>query len=351
MKKKLFGIIMAILLAFSMFGCSKDAPKEKEEQSAKEPLSRTEIFMGTVVKITLYDNASEKILDKAFDRVVEIEDLVSINKEGTELDELNNSAGIKSVKLSDTTYDIIKKGLEYSKLSEGGYDLTIGPLVKLWSIGLPEANVPTKEEIEDTIKKIDYSKVELNQETKEAFITDEGMKIDLGSIAKGYAADEIVKILKEEGVTQAIVDLGGNIFAMGLKEGNKNWKIGIQNPFDNRGSVVGSIEVTDKSVVTSGVYERYLEKDGVKYHHILNPKTGYPYETDIIGVSIVADKSIDADALSTLVFTKGIEEGIKFVEKLDGIDAIFINDKNEVYITAGLKDNFKIINESFKLIN
>lgn len=351
MKKKLFGIIMTILLVFGVVGCSKDITKNSEQQSAQEPLSRTEIFMGTVVKVTLYDNASEEILDKAFDRVVEIEDLVSINKENTELDELNDNAGIKSVKLSDTTYDIIEKGVVYSKLSEGGYDLTIGPLVKLWSIGLPEANVPTEEKIQETIKKIDYAKVELNPETKEVFLSEEGMIIDLGSIAKGYAADEIVKILKEEGVTQAIVDLGGNIFAMGLKQGNKNWKIGIQNPFDNRGSSVGSVEVTDKSVVTSGVYERYLEKDGVKYHHILNPKTGYPYETDIVGVSIVADKSIDADALSTLVFTKGIEEGIKFVEKLDGVDAIFINDKNEVYVTNGLKGNFKIINESFKLIN
>lgn len=351
MKKKLFGIIMTILLVFGMVGCSKGKTKEKEDQSATEPLSRTEIFMGTVVKITLYDNASDEILDKAFNRVVEIENLVSINKENTELDELNSNAGIKSVRLSDTTYDIIEKGLEYSKLAEGGYDLTIGPLVKLWSIGLPEANVPIDEKIQATIKKIDYSKVQLNPGTKEVFLSEEGMLIDLGSIAKGYAADEIAKILKEEGVKQAIVDLGGNIFAMGLKEGNKNWKIGIQNPFDDRGSVVGSVEVTDKSVVTSGVYERYLEKDGVKYHHILNPKTGYPYETDIIGVSIVADKSMDADALSTLVFTKGIEEGIKFVEKLDGIDAIFINEKNEVFITDGLKDNFKIINESFKLIN
>lgn len=349
MKKKLFSIIMTMILVFSLVGCSND--KKEVEETPAEPMSRTEIFMGTVVKVTLYDGQSEETIDKVFDRVVEIEDLVSINKEGTELDELNNNAGKSSVKLSDTSYEIIEKGVEYSKLAEGGYDLTIGPLVKLWSIGLPEAKVPTEKEIQETTKLIDYSKVQLNPETKEAYLSEEGMLIDLGSIAKGYAADEIVKILKEEGVTQAIVDLGGNIFAMGLKEGNKNWKIGIQNPFDNRGSVVGSVQVTDKSVVTSGIYERFLEKDGVKYHHILNPRTGYPYETDIVGVSIIADKSIDADALSTLVFTKGIEEGIKFVEKLDGVDAIFINKDNEVYITDGLKDNFKMINESFKLMN
>lgn len=345
MSKKIIVMIMTILLTCGLIGCNK----ETQEEEPKEPLSRTEIFMGTVVKVTIYDGGSEEILDKAFERVVEIEDLVSINKEGTELQNLNENAGIKGVKLSDTTYDIIEKGIKYSKMSDGGYDLSIGPLVKLWSIGLPEANVPTKEKIQETIQYIDYSKVKLNPQTKEVFLSEENMIVDLGSIAKGYAADEIVEILKKEGVTQAIVDLGGNIYAMGLKEGNKNWKIGIQNPFDDRGSVVGSVSVTDKSVVTSGIYERFLEKDEVKYHHILNPKTGYPYETDIVGVSIIADESIDADALSTLVFTKGIEEGIKFVEQLDGIDAVFINKDNEVYITEGIKDNFKLINESFKL--
>lgn len=350
MRKKILGIIMIIILIFNITGCSKQSTKESE-QIKQNQISRTEIFMGTVVKVTMYDSTNEEILDKVFDRVIEIENLVSINKEGTELDELNNNAGIKPVKLSDTSYDIIEKGIEYSKMSQGGYDLTIGPLVKLWSIGLPEENVPDDKKIKETIKHIDYSKVQLNPQTKEVLLLEEGMKIDLGSIAKGYAADEIVKILKEEGVTQAIVDLGGNIYAMGLKDGNKNWKIGIQNPFDNRGNIVGSIEVSNKSVVTSGVYERFLEKDGKKYHHILNPKTGYPYDSDIVGVSIIADESIDADAISTLVFTKGIEKGIEFVEQLDSIDAIFINDKNEVYITTGLKDNFKIVNDSFKLAN
>ena len=177
------------------------------------------------------------------------------------------------------------------------------------------------------------------------------MLLDLGSIAKGYAADEIVKILKEENINSAIIDLGGNIYALGFKEGNKNWKIGIQNPFDNRGKIVGSLEVSNKTVVTSGVYERYIEQDGQTYHHILNPETGYPYETDIAGVSIIADKSIDGDALSTLVFTKGLEKGLELVENIDGVDAIFITNNKEVYVTKDLKDNFKITNEEFILKN
>lgn len=342
MSKKIIMIIMSLVLSISVVGCSKNN---------KDPISRTELTMGTVVKITLFDGGSEEVLDKAFNRIGEIEDLVSVNKEGTELDKLNENSGIKPVKLSDTSYDIINKGLYYTKLSKGGYDLTIGPLVKLWSIGLPEAKVPTQEEINQAISKIDYSKVEINPDTKEVFLTEKGMSIDLGSIAKGYATDEVVDILKTEGVKSAIIDLGGNIYALGLKEGNKNWNIGIQNPFDDRGSAIGSLQVSDKTVVTSGVYERYIEKDGIKYHHILNPTTGYPYDTEIQGVSIIADKSIDGDALSTLIFTKGIDEGLELVESLKGVDAIFITNEKKVYITEGLRGNFKITNEDFKLFN
>lgn len=343
MKKKLIIMIMAMILSVLSIGCTK--------QQVSSQIERTEVIMGTVVKITLYEGGSKEILDKAFERIAEIESLVSINKEGTEIEELNKNAGINGVKVSDTSYDIIEKALYYSEMSNGGYDLTIGPLVKLWGIGMPNAKVPTQVEIDETIKKIDYSKVKINPNTKEVFLSEEGLMIDLGSIAKGYTADEVVKLLREEGVEQAIVDLGGNIYAMGLKDGDTNWKIGIQSPFNDRGNTVGSVEVSDKTVVTSGVYERFVEKDGVKYHHILNPDTGYPYETEIAGVSIIADKSIDADALSTLIFTKGLDEGLDMVEKLDKIDAVFITNKKEVYITEGLRGNFEITNKEFKLSN
>ena len=343
MNKKLIAIILTISLLFGLVGCTS----AKEE----EPISRTELFMGTAIKVTLYDNQSEDILDKVFKKVIEIEDLVSINKKNTEIYNLNENSGIKPVKLSDTSFNIIKKGLEYSEMSKGAYDISIGPLVKLWSIGLPEAKVPTQEEINEIIKYVDYSNIEINNSRKEVYLSKEDMQLDLGSIAKGYTADEIVKLLKSEGVKKAIIDLGGNIYALGKKSEDKNWTIGIQNPFDDRGSAIGTIEVANKSVVTTGTYERFIEKDGVKYHHILNPKTGYPYETDIAGVSIVADKSVDADALSTLIFTKGLEEGFELVESIDGIDAVFVmNDKN-VYVTKNLNENFKLINEGFKLGN
>ncbi len=345
--KKVIAIISSIFLLGAMVGCSSS---NTMGETKDEKVSKTEIFMGTAITITLYNGENEEIFDKVFDKIYEIESLVSINDKNTEINNLNDKAGIEPVKLSDTSYYIVKKALEYSKISEGGYDLTIGPLVKLWSIGLPEQKVPTKEEIDNTIKKIDYSKVEINDETKEVFLKEKGMMIDLGSIAKGYAADEIVNILKQEDVKQAIINLGGNIYAMGLKNNELDWTIGIQNPFSDRGDIVGSVSVHDKSVVTSGVYERFIEEEGVRYHHILNPKTGYPYESEIAGISIISDKSIDGDALSTLIFTKGVHEGIELVEQLEGIDAIFITNKKEVYLTSGLKNNFNITNDSFNLI-
>lgn len=343
MSKKLLTMIVIFISAIGNIGCSKE--------NSNQPISRTEIFMGTPISIMLYDKGNQKVLDEVFKKIMEIEDSVSINKENTEISKLNKNAGIDKVKLNNISYDILKKGIEYSRLSNGSYDITIGPLVKLWSIGLENARVPSKEEINNTINYIDYNNVKIDDYTKEAFLTQKGMEIDLGSIAKGYAADEVVKILKKEGINKAIIDLGGNIYTLGSKNSDNNWKVGIQDPFRDRGEVIGAIEVSDKTVVTTGVYERFIEEDGVRYHHILNPKTGYPYETDIVGVSIITDNSIDADALSTLTFTKGLKEGLKFVEDLENVDAIFITNDKKIYMTKNIKENFELINNEFKISN
>lgn len=323
----------------------------KENDKNTDPISRTELFMGTVVRITIYDSTDESILDKAFNRVAEIESLVSINEDGTELDEVNANSGIQPIAVSDTTYTIVKKALEYSKLSNGDFDLTIGPLVKLWSIGLEGEKVPTQEEIDSVLPLINYKNVELDDNNKTIYLKEKGMIIDLGSIAKGYAADEISKILTENNVNSAIIDLGGNILAHGMKKSGDLWKIGIRNPHTDKGGIIGILKVKNKTVVTSGIYERYIEKDGVQYHHLLNPNTGYPFDNNIAGVSIITDKSIDADALSTTVFAKGIDEGLKFVESLDNVDAIFISKDDKVYITSGIKDSFSLDDDSLTLVN
>ena len=343
-RNKVISLLIGIFLIFSLIGCTNSKDHSK-------PLSKTEYFMGTVVTVTLYDNKSEKIIDKAFEEVKKIEQLVSINMDGTELDEVNNNSGIKPVKVSDDTYNIIKKGLEYSSLTNGSFDITIGPLVKLWSIGLPEAKVPTLDEIKGTLKYINYKDVEINDSEKTVFLKKPGMIIDLGGIAKGYTADVIAQTLKDEGVEKAIIDLGGNIYALGEKSENTLWRIGIQNPDQTRGEIVGSINVKDKSIVTSGIYERFIEQDGVKYHHILSPESGYPYDNEIAGVTIISDKSIDGDALSTSVFSMGITKGLEFINSQPDTEAIFITKDHKIYLTEGSQEIFKLTNDDFEIMN
>lgn len=346
-KKMIKRLSIYLLLIFSLVilgGCSKD-------NKVIEPLSKSEVLMGTVVTISLYDSKDETVLDKVFNKVKELESILSINENGTLVDEINNEAGISPVKVDDDTYNIVKKSLEYSKLSNGLFDISVGPIVKLWNIGLPEARVPSQEEITEKLPLVGYNDIEIDDTNKTVFLKRKGMMIDLGGIAKGYTADVISDMLTEEGVKSAIINLGGNVFAHGKKVNGDDWKIGIQNPFTERGGIVGSITTSNKSVVTSGIYERYIEQDGVKYHHILNPSTGYPYDNEIAGITIVSDKSTDGDALSTSVFAMGVEEGMKFVNTLDGIDAIFITKDYKVYITDGLKSIFTLTNSDFTLEN
>jgi len=346
--KKIKLITICTLLAITLTGCSK---KIAEPVQPVEPISGTEFLMGTVCTIKIYDKSSTEVLDKAFKRIAEIEDIMTISKEKSEVIDINNAAGEKAVKISEGTMEVLKEGVKFAGLTEGKMDITVGPLVKLWGIGTEEARVPSKEEIAEKKALINYKDLILDEKNKTAFLKNKGMVIDLGAIAKGYTADEVAKVLKENGVEHAIINLGGNVFAMGKNVTGTPWKVGIQDPFTQRGEIIGLIEVDNKSVVTSGIYERYFEKEGKKYHHILSTSTGYPSDNSIAGVSIISEKSIDGDATSTSVFAMGVEEGLKFVNAMPGVEAIFITKDKEVYITPGLKDNFKLTDGQFTLKN
>lgn len=234
---------------------------------------------------------------------------------------------------------------KYSEETNEAFNMTIGAVTQLWRIGFDDARKPEQSEIDNALQHIDYKKVEFNDKDKTVYLQEKGMIIDLGAIAKGYIADEAVKVLKDNGVTAAIVDLGGNVFVLGHSpRGNDEpWTIGIQDPNQARGTVVGTIKESNKTVVTSGIYERYLEVDGKKYHHLFDSRTGYPFDNDIAGISIVTNKSIDGDALSTSAYAMGTKAGLEFVEGLgDGTEAIFVTKDDKVYLTKGLEDNFEI---------
>lgn len=341
-KKKLVSIFLLIIFVFSFSGC---------QTKEIEPISKEGLFLGTYCKITVYDDVSRDVLEKAFNRISDIENKMTINKPESELIDVNSKSGLDYVRVSPDTFYVIKKGIYYSKLSKGNFDISIGPIVKLWNIGTDKARVPSNEEIQNKLPLVNYENILLDEKNSKVKLNQKNMIIDLGGIAKGYAGDEVKKVLKECGVTHALIDLGGNILTLGSKINNRDWKLGVQDPFNSRGEYLGTINVTDKSVVTSGVYERYLEKNGKRYHHILSTHNGYPVENSLVSVSIISDKSIDGDALSTTAFSLGLDEGLKLIESLDNVEAIFVTKDYNVYVSSNLKGNLEITNSKFKLKN
>lgn len=318
-------------------------------KNKKEEASISLFILGTLVELKAYGVKSKLALEVAEKRLKEIDDKMSVFKEASQVSRLNKSAGIKGEIVSKDTYLVIKEGIKYSKMSKGSFDITVGPVIKAWGIGKENARVPDKEELEEKLKLVNYEDIILRDNTREIMLKKEGQTIDLGGIAKGYAADEIIKIFKQMNIATAIINLGGNVVTMGYKEDGSNFKVGIQNPLGERNDFVGILELTNKSVVTSGNYERYSIIDRKKYGHIIDARNGRPYEGEIISVTVVSDLSIDGDGLSTGLYLLGVNRGMELVQEMKGIDVVFITKEREVFITAGIKDNFKLYNREFKL--
>lgn len=261
------------------------AQVEETRQLVDEPFVREEFLLGTLVTLTVYDEGGEEALDKAFERVESLDNTFSMRYEGSEVYEINEKAGIEPVQVSDEVFYVIERAVQFAEDSNGRFDPTIGALTGLWGIGetiasddpeLEGASVPTPEKIKEKVDLVDYRKITLDSGEKTVYLEEKGMKLDLGAIAKGYITDQAAASLKEQGVTTAIADLGGDIFLVGSSARGVDdpWKIGIQNPFANRGEIIGAYNTQDKAVVTSGIYERFIEEDGKQYHHILSPEDG-----------------------------------------------------------------------------
>lgn len=345
-KKFIVYILSIIVIAIGMYSIIS---KYKGANLSKDSLikEKTGFLLGTVVQIKFPESQPVRLFDDVFVLLKEIENDMSINIEDSEVIRINKSAGKSYVKVSPETYYVIERGKYYSELSEGRFDISIGPLVKLWGIGTNAPKVPTQVEIEKELSKVDYTNILLNESDKSIMLAKEGMIIDLGGIAKGYAADVVADYLKSKDIHNAIIDLGGNILALGGNGRADFWNIGLQNPFEARNKHLGILKVKDKTIVTSGVYERNFTEKGKTYHHILDPFTGYPVENSLMSVSIIADKSIDADGLSTTVFALGLEKGAEIIKSLDGVDAIFVDKAKNVYITEDIKNSLTITNDEF----
>lgn len=341
-------VIMIVLFYFlSDSRCPMRTPAKAEREMFK---------MGTIVRISLY-GTSEKRLNEALDmtmgEISRLEALLSANVPSSDISKINRIAGERPVRVSEETGFLLERALEWSELTDGAFDPTVGRVVKLWGIGTDAAAVPDDALIRQTVSFTDFKKVSVTHEQGETYVrTGIGQMIDLGGIAKGYATDRIIELLAKEGITSALIDLGGNIAVIGSLPNGREWKLGLQHPSKSRGEYFGTIGVTDTSVVTSGPYERYFESNGVRYHHIFDPRTGYPAGSDLESVTVISRCSTDADALSTALFVMGSEEGLLFLSGLENTDAVLVarkNGENLVYVTEGINKTFMLKSSDMKI--
>ena len=239
------------------------------------------------------------------------------------------------------TIDLLNAGLEYGKNSDGQFDITVGKLSDLWHFSENDGEVPDNTDIAQVIANIDDAAVVIKDNTVALMNSD--AKLDLGGIAKGYIADRMRDHLKEEGITSGIINLGGNVVVIGNKPDGSMYKVGIQKPFSDQNDVIAYVETDEKSVVTSGVYERYFYVDDTLYHHILDLSTGYPAETGLNSVTIISENSVDGDGLSTTCFLLGPDEGMDLIESMPDVEAVFITDDNEIKCTSGVGDSLVVL--------
>jgi len=312
-----------------------------------DELTKTDFVLGTVCTVRLIDGGNKSTLNEAFERLRAIEDHMSANREGTELSRVNASAGKEPIKVSDDTFYVISKALEYARLTNGAFDPSVGPLVKLWNIGNGDEKVPPEKEILAAKALVDWREVKIDNASHTVFLKRPGMRLDLGAIAKGYAADEIEKIMEKDKVKAAIIDLGGNVFVYGSKRDKSLWRVGIQNPDSSRGENLGIITGPQMTVVTSGIYERFFIENGKRYHHILSTQNGFPIDNGLVSVSIISKSSIDADALSTSLFILGIQKGLDFLKQFPDTYAVFIDKDKKVYLSPGASKKFTLNDKSY----
>ena len=309
-----------------------------------EFLDKTDFIFNTKVhqKICVENIDGNSILKESNNIMRDFENKLNFYKEDSEISKINKSAGKEFSKVSNDTFNIIKFSKFYSYMTKGLFDVTIAPLVKEWRINSLNPNIPSEEQIKEIIKLVNYKDIILDEVNLSVKLEKENQKIDLGGIAKGYIADKLIEFYKENSVKSAIVNLGGNIKVLGKKSKEELWNVGIYYPQKNSNSIICSLQLEDKSVVTSGGYERAFIYNNNLYHHILNPITGKPAETDLKSITIISDSSLEGDALSTPLFIMGKYKASEFMKKYN-ITGVMMTKDDEIIITKDLIKKFNLM--------
>lgn len=314
----------------------------------QKSVSKSNFFFDTIITITLYGTEEESYIDECFQLAKKYENLLSNTVEGSDIWNINEHPG-EYVAIDPQTRALIETGMKYGELSNGKFDITLGKLSELWNFSEIAENLqtddnaadasvlPSDSDIQTLLPHINYQNILIDGDC--VCLNDPDCKIDLGGIAKGYIADRMKEYLLSENITSGFINLGGNVLTLKEKLDGSSYTIGIQKPFGEEGELLATVEVCDKSVVSSGVYERYYKIDGKLYHHILDLSTGYPYENDLYEVTIICDRSVDGDALSTTCFALGLEEGMHLIETLENTEAIFVTSDGAIHKSSGIGTN------------
>ena len=312
--------------AFLLTGCS-GAP-------AQEPETATFFAMDTAMDFTVYGDAA--LLDEAETLIGSLEEQVSVTDEHSDIYAIDHTG---SGSLSGNAAELMEQALELCRRTGGALDISVYPIVRAWGFTTGSYQVPDEETIQSLLPLVDYTQIQYDAATGVVTLP-EGMEIDLGSVAKGYAGQLATQMLREHGVQSALLNLGGNVQTVGTKPDGSPWQIGIKDPQGEDAMMVLSVE--DQAVVTSGGYERYFEQDGQTYWHIMDPSTGHPADSGLLSVTIVGKQGIICDGLSTSLFVMGLEKAADLWAQSGDFEAVFVTASGEVYITEGLQDRFAL---------
>ncbi|MBT9171780.1 MAG: FAD:protein FMN transferase [Syntrophomonadaceae bacterium] len=330
MRKTLFPyIIAAVMLAVLAAGLHARGGMEK--------VTRAEFLMDTLVQSTVFAREASQgqhALEAAYQEMFRLERLLDRHHPGSEVTQINRAAGREPVPVSPETLLIIEQALEYAVLTGGAFDITVGPLLRLWRFTDAGGRVPSAESLQAAAALVDFRQVVADRQAGSVFLRKNGAEIDLGGIAKGFVVDRAVEVLLRSGISSASVDAGGDIRLLGAKPDGSPWRIGVRHPRERRG-IIAVLELEGCAVVTSGDYERYFLYGEVRYHHLLDPATGRP-AGGLVSVTVVAPEATTADALSTAVFVLGRERGLALIESLPGIEALLVTAELEVVYSSGL---------------
>lgn len=336
--RKVIGLLISILCIVSLVGCSVTKSSDKSNNTNKDVSSETrDIFaMDTYMTLTAWGDKAKEALDEAEEEINRLENLLSAEITDSEIYIVNQNG---SVILSEDTSNLIQKSIDLYQSTEGAFDITIYPLMVKWGFTTQDYQIPSKEQIQKLLKNVDSSKIEYDK-TDQLLSLPEGVEIDLGGIAKGYTSSRIMEIFEKYNLESGMVSLGGNVQVYGKKVDGSLFKVAVESP-DDQEDYVGILEIQDKAVITSGGYERYFEMDGQTWHHILDPKTGYPAQSGLTSVTIVSGDGTKADGLSTALFVMGKEKALEYWEQhKEEFDVILVEEDGSVTITEGIEDTF-----------